>query len=811
MLKRVFTAALCGALFLQAPITVLADDERPEPITFDYGAEPEELPIEEEVSDAVGIKVDYHSVGKIKEYVAKNGPSYLTPGYTAQPDPVNAPYSAGALDSVTLSDALKTVNTVRYIAGLNNKVTLDSSYTEMVQAGALVNAVNGEISHKPAKPAGIDESLYTLGYSGNQKANLAMGYETLAKAITRGWLNDGDESNIDVIGHRRWLLNATMGKTGFGQVGEMTGMYAFDTSGSTGKTSNVWPAQNTPLEFFGSDYPWSVSTGYEENIDNVRVVMSKNNGQVSYVFSKNSSQGYFNVDNDSYGDKGAIIWRPDNFTYSDGDTYEVKITGLSNVKRIVYTVTFFKLYDEETMTLSRNSVEMSVGETAEVTASFAPGTNDDYVSSIGCAYSGAKSFTVDLSHNVIKINAIAEGSGTITVNSNNGLSSTINVTVKKSAVAVTGISVTPESATVTAGNTVQLNAEVTPANADDKTVTWSSSDTSVATVNNGLVTGIKAGTATITATTVNGLSDMCIVTVEKAPVQVVANSLNLKGKVGINYFLDIPSEDLKDLTIKLIMNNISNTSVSVPAADAEVRVVNGKECRLVSINTVAKELRDDIILTVVDKNGNKVRLVNNDNVDVTDGFVYSAKAYFDKALVSGSEKIKPLIKALDAYGKYAQLYFNYKTEQVSDLADVSAVTAETVSTYAAKMTGGVEGLTYSGATMQLQSDNGIRLHFTLADGKSINDCTFTIDGKTAAPVLRSGSTYYVSINNIAAKDLNVEHTITASIGSETLQLRYSAMSYVYTALSSDTVKPELKNLCRALYIYNQAAITYFAN
>ena len=53
----------------------------------------------------------------------------------------------------------------------------------------------------------------------------------------------------------------------------------------------------------------------------------------------------------------------------------------------------------------------------------------------------------------------------------------------------------------------------TPANATNKTITWSSNATSIATVSNGKVTGIKEGTATITATTANGKTATCSVTI----------------------------------------------------------------------------------------------------------------------------------------------------------------------------------------------------------------------------------------------------------------------------------------------------------
>ena len=73
---------------------------------------------------------------------------------------------------------------------------------------------------------------------------------------------------------------------------------------------------------------------------------------------------------------------------------------------------------------------------------------------------------------------------------------------------VTGITLSQTEAAVTiGGETLTLTATVAPDDATDKTVTWTSSDPTVATVANGVVTAVAAGTATITATATNGTDD----------------------------------------------------------------------------------------------------------------------------------------------------------------------------------------------------------------------------------------------------------------------------------------------------------------
>jgi uncharacterized repeat protein (TIGR02543 family) len=78
----------------------------------------------------------------------------------------------------------------------------------------------------------------------------------------------------------------------------------------------------------------------------------------------------------------------------------------------------------------------------------------------------------------------------------------------------TSVIVSPTTETLNVDMTKQLTATVSPSNASDKTITWTSNDTTVVTVSTtGLVTAKATGTATITAKTINALTASCTVTV----------------------------------------------------------------------------------------------------------------------------------------------------------------------------------------------------------------------------------------------------------------------------------------------------------
>ena len=99
---------------------------------------------------------------------------------------------------------------------------------------------------------------------------------------------------------------------------------------------------------------------------------------------------------------------------------------------------------------------------------------------------------------------------------------------------VTGINVSPAADTIGITATVQLRASIQPYNTYNKNVSWSSSNTSIATVDlSGLVTGIAAGSATITATTEDGgLTATSDIKVIYIPIYKLTTSVVGEGSIG---------------------------------------------------------------------------------------------------------------------------------------------------------------------------------------------------------------------------------------------------------------------------------------
>ncbi|MBP5684246.1 MAG: Ig domain-containing protein, partial [Bacilli bacterium] len=115
-----------------------------------------------------------------------------------------------------------------------------------------------------------------------------------------------------------------------------------------------------------------------------------------------------------------------------------------------------------------------------------------------------------------KVAAIKAGSAIITAKTTNGRIATCEVLVKSPIIEVDNITLNKSSTSINVGESDTLIATINPTDATDKTITWTSSDQSIATVDsNGKVVGIKKGTTIITATSNNNKTASCTVTVKQ--------------------------------------------------------------------------------------------------------------------------------------------------------------------------------------------------------------------------------------------------------------------------------------------------------
>ena len=183
----------------------------------------------------------------------------------------------------------------------------------------------------------------------------------------------------------------------------------------------------------------------------------------------------------------------------DGGTLTDDVTG-----DVIYKVTG--------VSLDKTNLNLNVGVEATLTPTITP----DNATDKSVEWKSDDTGVATVNENG-KVTAVAEGTATITVTTTDGdFKDTCTVTVTEPpTVSVTSVTLDKTSLTLDVGGSDTLTATVKPDDASNKAVTWSTSNEKVATVQDGVVTAVGAGKATITATTVDGsgVSATCEVTV----------------------------------------------------------------------------------------------------------------------------------------------------------------------------------------------------------------------------------------------------------------------------------------------------------
>lgn len=167
---------------------------------------------------------------------------------------------------------------------------------------------------------------------------------------------------------------------------------------------------------------------------------------------------------------------------------------------------------------------------------------------------------------------------------------------------VTGIKVSPDTLTLTKKDeTAQLTAEVAPSYADNKRVTWQSSDEKVATVDeNGKVTAVGNGTATITATSVSGSYTATVSVTVKIPVEIQKLTIEAEKetltKIGESTELKVKIEPENADLQKLIWKS-DNEKVATTDENGKVTAV-GNGTAEITVTTEDGKITASIMITV---------------------------------------------------------------------------------------------------------------------------------------------------------------------------------------------------------------------
>lgn len=284
------------------------------------------------------------------------------------------------------------------------------------------------------------------------------------------------------------------------------------------------------------------------------------------------------------------------------------------------------------VTLNKNTLALDVNAAETLSAVVGPFHTTN--KALTWESSDAKIASVD---NNGKVTAVAAGTATITATTGNGKSASCNVTVTEAVqppVKVTGVSLNKKTLSLTVGKSQSLAATVSPANAADKSLKWSSSNKSIATVTQaGKVTAKKAGTVTITVASVAvpSVKATCKVTVKAAVVAVKKVTLKpTKATLGVKEKLTLKATVTpSNATSKKVTWKSSKTSVATVTSKG---VVTAKKTGTATITATAGGKKATCKITV--KKAPSKLTLNAKKKTVKKGKTYQLKVKLPKNTAS---------------------------------------------------------------------------------------------------------------------------------------------------------------------------------
>ena len=295
-------------------------------------------------------------------------------------------------------------------------------------------------------------------------------------------------------------------------------------------------------------------------------------------------------------------------------------------------------------------------------------------------------------------------------------------------------------------------------------------------------------------------------------------SLSLDGDIGVNFYMaldeDILSSETAYMQFTIAKSDETTETQKVLVKDVlgNTETVNDKTYYKFKCRVSAKDMTANITAQMIDGTNTGTEYTYTVK-DYAKAILDAPDKYFDEAK---RESGVNLVKAMINYGSYAQIYFypyinsvdddgiackdlNTGAEQVPAIADLEGKYSEPDVLLP-------EGVSFEGATLSLKSETTLSLYF-----KNPNNVQFDVShnwsnyGNRYIIKEKSGEYTIVRIRGISAKDLKNDLDILIN---DDYHIIYNPLYYCQKVLESDSTSEGLKNVCRALFLYWNAANGY---
>ncbi len=261
------------------------------------------------------------------------------------------------------------------------------------------------------------------------------------------------------------------------------------------------------------------------NVQVENIILSENN--ISLVVGDTYNLNYIISPNNA-SDK-SVNWYSDNPSIVEVSNGVIKAKSVGTAAVIVKTnngkeakatiKVKAKEVKIESMTINKTDIELIEGKSFTLSLTIKPKNNTEKIK-----WTSSDESVASVSNGVVT--AKKKGTTLITAKSSSGKIAICDVEVKPKEIEATKITFDKTSATLTTNTSLTLKVTFEPSNTEARTLTWTSSNPSVASVSNGVVKALKDGKTTITAKTSNGKTASATITV-KSGVKVIVGTLNI--------------------------------------------------------------------------------------------------------------------------------------------------------------------------------------------------------------------------------------------------------------------------------------------
>ena len=292
---------------------------------------------------------------------------------------------------------------------------------------------------------------------------------------------------------------------------------------------------------------------------------------------------------------------------------------------------------------------------------------------------------------------------------------------------------------------------------------------------------------------------------EAPGVRIIGISLGLNGSIDLNIYVKPDAGISAEQLNGLFLLDGEAAELGSPDASGNYKLIVKKD---------APTMTAEVELTLSDES---IRLLSPAGEEIDSyktsifGYLTFAKEYYQ----NDPDKVA-LLRLMDvmmAYCYYSQQACTYDTSARAvsldeiDPSVIADVTADAVNDYTIQLDGAVEGLSFYGTSLIVNSETTYRLYFKLEDGASADDYSFQVNGTDVTAQVK-GSYLFVDVVGIVAKNLNKTVTVTVTKGESALTIASAPLSYVRNALNGSQDEKTL-NVAKAVFRYWQTAATYF--